>query len=152
MVTPQGPRVLEYNVRLGDPETQALLPLFTGDFAELLRAAADGELARYSRKRLWEEGAACAVVAASAGYPGDYKKGLRITVSGDLDGPLFVAGAELENGDPEAALLTSGGRVLAVTGVGENLRTARECAYNNLAAVEFAGKYSRRDIGLMGNS
>lgn len=151
MVTPEGPKVLEYNVRLGDPEAQALLPLLRGDLAELLRAAADGELARFPRKRLWEEGAACAVVAASAGYPGDYEKGRRITVSGDLDGPLFVAGAELENGDPEAALLTSGGRVLAVTGRGEDLAAARECAYRNLAAVEFPGQYSRRDIGLTDN-
>ncbi len=149
MVTSDGPKVLEYNVRLGDPETQALLPLLNGDFAELLRAAADGELKRYPRTRLWKEGAACAVVAASAGYPGSYEKGKEIAVPAGIESPLFVAGAELRNGDPEAGLVTSGGRVLTVTGLGADIDAAREAAYCDLKTVEFDGKYSRGDIGLI---
>jgi len=149
MVTSDGPKVLEYNVRLGDPETQALLPLLNGDFAELLRAAADGELKSYPRTRLWKEGAACAVVAASAGYPGSYEKGKEIAVPPGIESPLFVAGAELRNGDPEAGLVTSGGRVLTVTGLGADLDAAREAAYRDLKTVEFDGKYSRGDIGLI---
>ena len=118
-----------------------------------LRGASPGgrrrELKSYPRTRLWKEGAACAVVAASAGYPGSYEKGKEITVPPGLESPLFVAGAELRNGDPEAGLVTSGGRVLTVTGLGADLDAAREAAYRDLKTVEFDGKYSRGDIGLI---
>ncbi len=150
MVTDSGPQVLEYNVRMGDPEAQAILPLLKGDFAELLEATTRGglEAATGTDVRRWD-GAACAVVAASGGYPGSYRKGKPLTIPAELESAVFVAGAELPQSAPGAApsLITSGGRVLAVTGLGSDLRQARENAYRDLGKIHFDGIYFRGDIG-----
>ena len=144
MVTAAGPQVLEYNVRLGDPEAQALLPLLEGDLAELLEATARGSLEEAMRTHArWSDGAACAVVAASGGYPGAYEKGKQITIPAAIESPVFVAGAELA----DSALITSGGRVLTVTGLGRDLQRARETAYRDIENLHFDGVYFRRDIG-----
>ncbi len=144
MVTASGPQVLEYNVRLGDPEAQALLPLLEGDLAELLEATARGGLEEAIRTHArWSDGAACAVVAASGGYPGTYRKGNPITIPADIQSPVFVAGAEVA----DSALITSGGRVLTVTGLGRDLQRARETAYRDIENLHFDGVYFRRDIG-----
>jgi phosphoribosylamine--glycine ligase len=138
--------LLEYNVRLGDPETQAVLPLMKSDFAGLCTAIASGDLENYSLA--WKEGAVCAPVAVASGYPGEYRKGAAVTVDRaafDKTGAvLFAAGAAPGGG----GLITAGGRVLAVSAHGENAAEARKKAYAALKAVSFEGMDYRRDIGL----
>jgi phosphoribosylamine--glycine ligase len=145
MIGDDGPKVLEYNVRMGDPEAQALLPLLDGDLAQLLRAVYEGRLESRAEDhfRLREE-SACAVVAAAEGYPGDYKKGLPVSGLDDLDTPVFIAGAETADGGD---IYTTGGRVLTVTGMGPDLAAAQEAAYLAAASISFPGMYLRRDIG-----
>ncbi len=148
--------LLEFNVRFGDPETQALLPLMRSDLLPLLAATAEGELGRLLAEETprWSEGAAACVVLASGGYPGPYETGKPIrglgqggleVDSGDGEGlALFHAGtAFAENG----AVVTAGGRVLGVTGWAAGLRRALEIAYAAAGQIEFAGRYYRRDIG-----
>ncbi|MCB9758563.1 MAG: phosphoribosylamine--glycine ligase [Alphaproteobacteria bacterium] len=145
MLTPDGPRVLEFNCRFGDPETQALVPLLDGDLAEIMLACATGALdpARVT----WREGSAATVVLASQGYPGPYRKGFPITgvnQADALDGvEVFQAGTRFEGGQ----LVTSGGRVLAVTGRGATLREALQRAYAGARCIDFEGRTFRRDIG-----
>ncbi|MGI9053858.1 MAG: phosphoribosylamine--glycine ligase [Ilumatobacteraceae bacterium] len=138
MLTDDGPRLVEYNVRFGDPEAQAVLPLLRSDLAALALACARGQLA--STPVEVDAGAACTVVAAAPGYPGAPVTGGSVTV-GELprDALLFPAG--LTDG------VTSGGRVLAVTGVGTTLAAARSVAYEAMSRIEFAGMQVRRDIG-----
>jgi phosphoribosylamine--glycine ligase len=151
MINRDGVFVIEYNVRFGDPETQAILPVVDVDLGDLLARAAAGDLGRTSvvNASCW---AAC-VVMASGGYPGPYEKGKVITgleKAAALDGvTLFHAGTKV---DGEGALVTSGGRVLGVTGVGHSLREAQRRAYDGCALVEFEGKHMRRDIGDKGIS
>ena len=142
MVTADGPRLIEYNVRFGDPETQAVLPLLESDLADLALAGATtgfGDLTLAIRP-----GAACAVVAAAPGYPDDPRMGAAVTIddaafaAGDT-ALLFHAGLEYRT--------VRGGRVLTVTGVGDDLDAARRCAYEAMAAVRFEGMQVRRDIG-----
>lgn len=145
MMTWDGPRVLEYNVRFGDPETQVLLPLLASDAFDLFLACAEGTLDPSFLQV--HGGAAATVVAASEGYPGSYPKGrsIRGVDRASLldDVVVFHAGTQ----DQDGALVTSGGRVLAVTGTGSDLRRALERAYAGLAEVEFEGMHFRTDIG-----
>ena len=141
MLTPNGPKVIEYNCRFGDPETQVVLPLLKSDLLTVMMACTNGTLAktavRFSKKH------ACCVIKASAGYPESYKKGYRLTMSDRAAGHTFVAGAKLENGK----LVTSGGRVTGTTAVRSTLEEAITAAYRLSAGVKFANAYSRSDIG-----
>lgn len=162
MITPSGPKLLEYNVRLGDPETQAVLPLMESDFFSLCRSIADGTLGSFPLS--WKEGVCCAPVAVSRGYPGSYEKGKGVSINRSAleaqDARVFVAGAirnqrkSLDDGilpePPESSLVTTGGRVLCVSAVGATLEEARERAYGALSGVTFEGMLYRRDIGLPG--
>jgi phosphoribosylamine---glycine ligase len=141
MINSRGVFLLEYNVRLGDPETQAVLTLMDSDFLHLITAALDGKLQNYEIK--WKNSSACCVVAVSGGYPGDYKKGFEINIEESLKSKVFAAGAKLENG----VLRTDGGRVLAVTSVGNTLEDAIERAYSDITKITFEKMYYRKDIG-----
>jgi phosphoribosylamine--glycine ligase len=146
MITDQGPRVLEYNVRFGDPEMQAIARRFQGDLLPVLRATARGELSSIDPPE-WDERFVVGVVAASEGYPESYRKGDRISGierAEELDDVVvFQAGTAIKDGE----LVTSGGRVLCVTGMGETIEAAREAAYGAYDRIEWAGKFCRRDIG-----
>ncbi|MCX7732420.1 MAG: phosphoribosylamine--glycine ligase [candidate division WOR-3 bacterium] len=148
MLTDDGPKVLEFNCRLGDPEAQAILPLFEGDFAEVCRQCAEGGLSGQDADIPPADRWALCVVLASKGYPGSYEKGLPI--SGEVeDGEnllVFHAGTRMENG----RLVTSGGRVLAVTGLGRSLPEARQRAYYGVGRIHFPGMQYRHDIGFRG--
>ena len=142
MLTTVGAKVIEFNCRFGDPETQVILPLFKGDFAEACMAVANGVLTPESVR--WRPGAAAAVVVTSGGYPGVYKTGARISGIRDAEksGLVFHAGTKLANGE----VVTAGGRVLACVGQGDDLRTARGRAYDAAGKIEFEGAYYRTDI------
>ena len=145
MLTADGPRVLEYNVRFGDPETQSCLPLLETDLAELLLACCDGNLS--SKTLTTSSSAACTVVLASEGYPGAYAKGkqIRVDASGCDSGLLvFHAGTALGE---DGVLKTDGGRVMAVTAQGESVSQAVERAYQGISTIGFEGMYYRTDIG-----
>ena len=146
MVTADGPKVLEFNCRFGDPETQVLLPRLETDLVELLEATIDGRLADVDAK--WKPESAVCVVLASGGYPGNYATGKPIegleTKSEAVT--IFHAGTRRENG----RTLTNGGRVLGVTALGADLATARARAYAAVAGVEFEGRHFRRDIAAKG--
>ena len=141
MLTPNGPKVIEYNCRFGDPETQVVLPLLETDLLTAMQACRNGTLAETDVR--FSDGHACCVVMASEGYPESYEKGFEIAVQGDVDGEIFVAGAKRE-GDK---LLTNGGRVLGVTATADTLSAAIDKAYAQVAKVSFANAYYRRDIG-----
>ena len=143
MITDKGVYLLEYNMRMGDPETQVVLPLLESDFIELLESGLEGDLANADVK--WSNKSACCVVLASGGYPEAYTKGYEITGIDKVDNMVFVAGAKAEDGK----LLTSGGRVLNVVAVGDNLEDARAKAYADAEKIEFTGKYCRKDIGVL---
>jgi phosphoribosylamine--glycine ligase len=140
MITKKGPYLLEYNVRMGDPETQAVLPLMESDFVELINAALDKKLSTFKLK--WREGASCCVVAASKGYPGEYEKGYEINGIDKVE-RYFAAGVREE----DSKLKTSGGRVLAVEALGRSLEKAIEKAYEEIEKINFEGIYYRKDIG-----
>ncbi|MGN0569053.1 MAG: phosphoribosylamine--glycine ligase [Candidatus Fimenecus sp.] len=141
MLTPKGPKVIEYNCRFGDPETQVVLPLLESDLLDIMIAVADERLTEDMVK--FSNKSACCVVMASNGYPVKYDSGFEITVDGDFDDNLYVAGAKL-SGDK---ILTAGGRVLGVTAVGESLEKAIEKAYSSVNKVHFANAFYRKDIG-----
>lgn len=141
MITNKGIYLLEYNVRFGDPETQAVLPLMKSDFTELLVSAVQGKLTDFNLQ--WKQGHSCCVIAASKGYPGKYSTGIEINELHKLDGKLYVAGAS----EADGIMRTSGGRVLGVTGSGETLSKAREMAYGDMEKIRFEGMYYRKDIG-----
>lgn len=146
MLTPKGPRVLEYNARFGDPETQVVLPRMKNDIVEVMEACIDGTLDQIDLQ--FEDNAAVCVVLASDGYPEKYEKGYKI--SGlekfkDADGYyVFHAGSKF---DSEGNIVTNGGRVLGVVATGADLKTARANAYAATEWVEFGNKYMRHDIG-----
>lgn len=142
MLTAGGPKVIEYNCRFGDPETQVVLPLLESDLFDIMRAVADEKLAE--QEIVFSSESACCVVMASEGYPAAYEKGFEITADKLPDNAdIFIAGAKLENG----RLLTSGGRVLGVTAVSENLAKAIDDAYEAVKKVSFKNAYYRKDIG-----
>lgn len=141
MLTPKGPKVIEYNCRFGDPETQAVLPLLESDLLSVMRATAAGTLSETEVH--FRDGAACCVVMASRGYPGPCETGHPIAIPEDLDGEVYVAGGKLQDG----VLRTAGGRVLGITATGDTLKAAVEKAYRQTERVRFQGAYYRRDIG-----
>lgn len=146
MLTEKGPRVLEYNARFGDPETQVVLPRMKNDLVEVFEACIDGTLDQIELE--FEDNAAVCVVLASDGYPEHYEKGYKITgleKFRDVDGYyVFHAGSKF---DAEGNIVTNGGRVLGVTALGSDLKEARANAYKATEWVEFGNKYMRRDIG-----
>ena len=141
MLTPNGPKVIEYNCRFGDPETQVVLPLLESDLLTVMQATTNGTLADTEVK--FADKHACCVVTASAGYPESYKKGFEITFTEEAEKATFVAGAKLE-GDK---LVTSGGRVTGTTAVADSLEKAIKEAYRLADGVQFEGAYRRSDIG-----
>jgi phosphoribosylamine--glycine ligase len=151
MLTKQGPKLLEYNVRLGDPETQAVLPLMDFDFAAMCTAILNGSLKDFNFE--WKPGYQVAPVVVSGGYPGDYKKGLEITFNEAIlnasTAKVFVAGA-VSGRRGAGDMLTSGGRVLACSAYGDTFKEAWEKAYQGISAVKFEGAFYRKDIGLPG--
>lgn len=146
MMTPDGPKVLEFNCRFGDPETQSLMRRLKGDLLDLLEATVDGKLSLM--KPEWDHRAAVCIVLASGGYPGPIEKGKEITglaeaAASDPDVVVFHAGTALMEGK----VVTSGGRVLGVTALGATLEEARAKAYAAADLIRFEGKQLRRDIG-----
>ena len=141
MITPNGPKVIEYNCRFGDPETQVVLPLLESDLLEIMEAVADERLADVEVRFKKEN--ACCVILASDGYPQKYATGFPITVEDGMDAQLFIAGAKRSDGQ----LLTAGGRVLGVTATAPDLKEAIDRAYENIQKVHFDNAYCRRDIG-----
>ena len=141
MLTKSGPKVVEYNCRFGDPETQAVLPLLKSDLLTVMQATTNGTLADVSVE--FSTGSACCVVLASEGYPQKYESGFPITMSEEAAAHCYVAGAK-KDGD---TLLTAGGRVLGITAAAPTLRAAVEEAYRLAEGVAFANKYCRGDIG-----
>ena len=141
MLTPDGPKVIEYNCRFGDPETQVVLPLLESDLLTVMQATTNGTLAdtevRFSDKY------ACCVITASAGYPVSYQKGYEITMTPEAAAHTYVAGAKRDNG----RLLTSGGRVTGTTAVAGSLADAIREAYRLASGVQFENAYRRSDIG-----
>jgi phosphoribosylamine--glycine ligase/phosphoribosylformylglycinamidine cyclo-ligase len=157
MLTPSGPKVLEFNVRFGDPETQVILPLLdmksqgASDLGQIMMAAARGCLDSVAVS--WKQAFACAVVGASAGYPASYKKGHEIQIPSSFDSLLsnkeeqvtvYHAGTALSK---EGKLVTSGGRVLSVTGVASSLIRAIDLANSGISQIKFEGIHFRTDIG-----
>jgi phosphoribosylamine--glycine ligase len=144
MLTPKGPRVVEYNARFGDPETQPILSMLETDLLDIFEAVADERLSEIDIK--WRPGAACCIVMASGGYPGSYEKGFEITGLGRVPGDItvFHAGTVLKNGQ----YYTGGGRVLGVTAVAESLPSAVTRAYEGVGYISFNGAHYRTDIGL----
>ncbi|HIT12859.1 MAG TPA: phosphoribosylamine--glycine ligase [Candidatus Scatomonas merdigallinarum] len=146
MLTPEGPKVLEYNARFGDPEAQVVLPRMENDMVEVVEACIDGRLDQIDLK--FKEDAAVCVVLASDGYPVSYEKGLPIRGLENFKGKdgyyVFHAGTKF---GPEGQVLTNGGRVLGVTALGKDLKEARKNAYEAVDWVDFDNKYYRHDIG-----
>ena len=145
MMTPNGPKVLEFNCRFGDPETQSLMRRLKSDLLDLIEATIDGRLA--AAQPVWDDRAAVCIVLASGGYPGPIEKGKVITgieeASADRDIVVFHAGTAIKDG----LVVTSGGRVLGVTALGATLNEARAKAYAAADKISFEGKQLRRDIG-----
>lgn len=141
MLTPNGPKVIEYNCRFGDPETQVVLPLLESDLLTVMQAVTNETLAdtevKFSKK------SACCVIMASRGYPSSYEKGYEITIPQDLLDSTYVAGAVLKN----KKLLTSGGRVLGVTSIADTLKDAIIASYEKVKNIKFDNSYYRNDIG-----
>ncbi len=145
MVTGSGAKVLEYNVRLGDPEAQALLPLFDGDFLIPIESALSGRLEEI--RPGWRGGASCCIVVASGGYPGSYQTGFAISGMDEAENEgalVYCAGVQ---SDHKGTLLSSGGRVLGVTSLGKTLDEAGKAAYEAVEKIRFEGSWYRSDIG-----
>ncbi len=141
MLTPKGPKVIEYNCRFGDPETQVVLPLLESDLLTVMRATTEGTLAQTEVK--FSDKSACCVILASQGYPQKYQSGFEMTIAPEALPHAFVAGAKLADGK----LLTSGGRVIGLTAVEDTLPQAIDRAYTLTGMVHFENAYCRRDIG-----
>lgn len=140
MLTEDGPKVIEYNCRFGDPETQVVLPLLKSDLLEIMQAVTEERLAECEVEFTGQN--ACCLVIASGGYPVRYNKGYEIDIKGDIDN-LYFAGAALNDGK----LLTSGGRVLGITAIADSLKGAIDKAYEQAKYVDFKDAYYRKDIG-----
>ncbi len=146
MITSEGPKVVEYNCRFGDPETQVVLPLYSGDIVDLFEAAAKGEIFSLRQQESFSGSAVC-VVLASGGYPDEYPTGIVISGMDELEEMnnvlLFHAGTKLR-GD---SIVTAGGRVLGVTAIGSNLSNTIDDVYEAVGKISFSGMHYRRDIG-----
>jgi phosphoribosylamine--glycine ligase len=141
MLTPDGPKVIEYNCRFGDPEAQVVLPLLESDLLTVMRATTDGTLDRTPVR--FRDGHACCVVVASGGYPVSYGSGYPITIPEDVLPHAYFSGAKTENG----RLVTNGGRVVGITAVRDTLPAAIDAAYAMARRVTFENAYYRHDIG-----
>ena len=141
MLTPNGPKVIEYNCRFGDPETQVVLPLLESDLLTVMMATTNGTLAETEVK--FSDKHACCVIMASEGYPVSYKKGFELVIPENLSEDVYVAGAKLDEG----RLLTNGGRVLGVTSVCNTLQDAIAQSYAKVKKISFGNAYYRSDIG-----
>ena len=141
MLTEKGPRVIEYNCRFGDPETQVVLPLLESDLLTVMKAVTEGKLDECEVK--FSDKSACCVIMASNGYPKNYEKGYEITIPDEIQSNVFVAGAKLSDGK----LLTDGGRVLGATAVSADLKSAIDEAYKLTSEIKFENAYLRHDIG-----
>ncbi len=141
MLTPVGPKVIEYNCRFGDPETQVVLPLLDSDLLTVMQAVTNGKLKDISVK--FSDKNACCVIMASKGYPTDYEKGFEMTIPDEISDNVYVAGAKL-SGDK---LLTNGGRVLGATAIASSLKSAIDGAYKLVSQIHFDNAYYRNDIG-----
>ena len=141
MLTPNGPKVIEYNCRFGDPETQVVLPLLESDLLTVMQATTNGTLADTEVK--FADKHACCVILASNGYPSSYQKGFEMTFTEEASEATFVAGAKLEDGK----LVTAGGRVTGTTAIADSLEDAIKEAYRLSDGVKFEGAYRRSDIG-----
>lgn len=144
MITKKGVYLLEYNVRMGDPETQAVLQLLETDYLSIIESAMKRELSNLNIK--WKNKHACCVVMALGGYPASYNKGYKIEGIDKINGQCFIAGAKLdENGN----IITDGGRVLNVVNIADSLEEARKLSYSDIEKIDFKDKYYRKDIGLI---
>ena len=141
MLTEKGPKVIEYNCRFGDPETQVVLPLLESDLFEIMEATTNGTLTEEMVK--FSDKSACCVVMASNGYPQKYETGFELTIPTEIDGEVYVAGAKIEDGK----LLTAGGRVLGAVAVDDTLKGAVNKAYSLVPEIKFENAYFRHDIG-----
>ena len=141
MLTEQGPKVIEYNCRFGDPETQVVLPLLDSDLLTVMQATTNGTLEETEVN--WKNGHACCLIMASKGYPESYEKGYEMTIPQDVADDVYVAGAKLDG----EKLLTNGGRVLGVTSVAESLEDAIKASYGKAEKIKFENAYYRSDIG-----
>ena len=141
MITKDGPKVIEYNCRFGDPETQVVLPLLKSDLFTIMQATANGTLSE-TPVEFYDKNAAC-VIMASKGYPVAYEKGYEITIPSEIADCVFVAGAKEEDGK----LLTSGGRVLGVTAIADTLQEAIDASYGMVEKIHFDNAFYRHDIG-----
>ncbi len=141
MITADGPKVIEYNCRFGDPETQVVLPLLKSDLFEIMKAVSEERLSEV--KVEFSDDNACCVIMASDGYPVKYDKGMEITIPASLGAEVFIAGAKKENG----VLKTNGGRVLGVTATAETLEKAIEKSYKAVSKISFSNAFYRKDIG-----
>ena len=141
MLTPNGPKVIEYNCRFGDPETQVVLPLLESDLLTIMQATTNGTLAQTEVK--FRDAHACCVILASRGYPTAYEKGYPISIPEEIASHVYVAGAAQKDGQ----LVTSGGRVLGVTAVADSLKDAIREAYAMAETIQFDNRYYRHDIG-----
>ena len=143
IVNAEGPKVLEFNVRFGDPEAQVIMPMLKNDLFEILLAVSNSELKKI--KLQWNEGSCVCVIAAAPGYPGSPEKGLEINLPSKLDDftNIFHSGTKLI----ENKLVTAGGRIVGVTSIGKDIIKARESAYSLIKDIKFKGKHFRHDIG-----
>lgn len=141
MLTKDGPKVIEYNCRFGDPETQVVLPLLKSDLFTIMNAVTDERLSETQIE--FSEKSACCVIMASKGYPEHYEKGFEITIPESEKSSVYVAGAELSEGK----LVTAGGRVLGVTAVEDGMENAINSAYEKVSRIKFDNAYYRKDIG-----
>lgn len=141
MITPKGPKVIEYNCRFGDPETQVVLPLLESDLLTVMKATTDGTLSETEVK--FKDKNACCVIMASDGYPQKYESGFEIKIPEEIKDNVYVAGAKIEDG----VLKTAGGRVLGATAVAETLEKAIESSYAMVKSISFDNAYYRKDIG-----
>ena len=141
MLTPNGPKVIEYNCRFGDPETQVVLPLLESDLLTVMRAVTEGKLAETEVK--FSDKNACCVVMASKGYPTSYEKGFELTIPAEISNKVYVAGAAIKDGK----LVTNGGRVLGATEVADTLPNAIKAAYGLVDKIHFDNAFYRHDIG-----
>ena len=144
MLTDEGPKLLEFNCRLGDPEAQVLLPLLEGDLLSLMQACVDSDISFCDSN--WSDEACVGLVLVSGGYPGDYRRGLPLYGLNDVDDDVLVFHAGTSVSSTGDTLLTDGGRVLTVVGRGNDLSGARSRAYANIARISFEDSYYRRDI------